>query len=277
MPVKDPFQDMSYDVVDIHHHVGPVHASDNSSPIDITQDQKSRLTVMDRFGIDQACILPPSGWSKRSSPYELNEEMAQYRSSNPERFPYACGAIDVWRPDDCVAELEHIHKALSLDGVVWHHRLQGAFIDSQTTRTALEYCSAEKLPALVHVIADSTLEAPWRLAQLAEEYPGVTFIAMDGFSTPSNSSWMAQIGKRHSNIYFDTGVMTAVGHQLVSFIGEVGADRILLGTDLYVDPVSYHFPFSVYEVLHMPITSEQKAQILNQNARRIFGDRSKAS
>jgi hypothetical protein len=64
---------------------------------------------------------------------------------------------------------------------------------------------------------------------------------------------------------------SACGCNLERFVAEVGPEQLVLGTDLYVEPLTYHFPFAVHEVLNLPVPFRAQELILSQGTRQLFG------
>ena len=127
------------------------------------------------------------------------------------------------------------------------------------------------LPAFVHIIAGSFLESAWRLGVLADAFPDVVFVALDGFSSPDQAGSMIPFAHKHPNVMFDTGVAATVAHGMPAFIREVGAHRLLLGTDFYSSPRLFETPYALYELLNSGLAEEELAQVFGRNARQLLG------
>ena len=97
---------------------------------------------------------------------------------------------------------------------------------------------------------------------MAERYPKIPFLALDGFSSADQCMWMPLIARRHPNIWFDTGALFAAGEMLFQFMEKIDfAPRLFLGTDNYPGLAS-RFPAALVEVLAMEVSDEVKAGIL---------------
>src|SRR5690606_13723689 len=139
-----------------------------------------------------------------------------------------------------------------LRGVVWHHRLQGTFIDHPAMHPLLKRMQELGLPAFVHTIAESGMEAFWRLEEIAAAFPDLPFVALDAFSGPGQSHWALSVARRRPNILLETGALISVGHTLDRCIGELGDERIIFGSDFYAHPPTYFHPAALYEILAAP-------------------------
>lgn len=266
--IADPATGERYRVVDVHQHLSLGEGTAQRLPIG------PRLDVMDRFGIDSAVMLPPSGafGGRRLSADEVNALTSRVVAAHPDRF--LCGIAHVELGDglpECARVIEHAVGELGLRGVAWHHRFQGAYLDHPSMPQLLRLCARLRVPALVHVISGSGLEAAWRLSTLLRECPETTICALDAFSSTEQAGEITDIAGRHDNLFCDLGAMISVaGWTIRQFIESVGSGRLVFGTDLYMTPRTWHAPGPLYEILHMDIPAASKRKILAGNALAMF-------
>ena len=260
---------------DVHHHFGPVPGWDQPGAPELDRDLEARLAAMDHFGIAHACLMPSHSYARPRGTDDLralNDAVAQLRAAAPERFPVALGTVDLWLGTDTVDEARRVLDDLALDGLSWHHRLQGAYIDDARMHDVLDLLAARGKVAFVHVFADSTFESPWRLENLAEAHRDVTFVALDAFSSYDQACWMARLATHHPNLWFDTAAMATNASLLARFVAEAGGDRLLLGTNCYGAAQGDYYPAAVDLVrASRELTDADKDAILGGNARRLFG------
>jgi len=260
---------------DVHHHFGPVPGWDQAGAPALERDLEVRLAAMDQFGIEQACLMPSHSYARPRGTEDLralNDAVAQLRACAPARFPVALGTTDLWLGDDTIDEARRALDDLALDGLSWHHRLQGAYIDDARMHDVLDLLAARGKVAFVHVFADSTFESPWRLENLAEAHRDVTFVALDAFSSYDQACWMARLATHHPNLWFDTAAMATNASPLARFVAEAGGDRLLLGTNCYGAAQGDYYPAAVDLVrASSELTDADKDAILGGNARRLFG------
>lgn len=266
-------------VFDFHQHYGPVpgwRASAGSAAEPIAADAAARLRIMDRFGIAHACIQPSSGYERPEGTADLialNDAVAALRDEAPDRFVGALGSVDLGLGVAAVVrETKRALDDLGLDGLAWHHRLQGAYIDDPRMRPVLDLLAERHKLACIHLFADSTFESPWRLENLAEEYRQVQFVAMDAFSSYDRACWMSRIAAHHPNLVFDTAAMTTSSNVLANFVAGAGPERLLLGTNLYGAQQTDYFPAALEAIrASSALGAQAKALILGGNARRVLG------
>jgi len=266
-------------IFDLHHHVGTLDmvsraGTPGATAGDMAADADRRIAFMDAHNIAQALIMPANGYPAPdgiAATRRINDGIATYRDRNPDRFPAALGTVSPLEGDAALDEIDRCIGDLGMKGIVWHHRFQGTAVDHPMMDRLLARIEEHGVPAFIHIIADSTLESPWKLEMLADRFPGITFVALDGFSSPDHAHWMPYLASKHPNIVFDTGVMVPVSHLVESFVAKVGAERLLLGTDFYSSPKLFSHPFPVYELLASDLTHGDCEKILGGNARQLLG------
>ncbi|TAL82623.1 MAG: amidohydrolase 2 [Candidimonas sp.] len=265
-----------FSAFDIHHHVGSldiVAGSSTGRAPTLEDDIARRLKYMDTNNISAVMLMPSNGYSAADgiqATRRVNDYVAKYRDQRPDRFPAAVGTVSPLDGDGAIDEIDRCVNELGMKGIVWHHRFQGTAIDHPMMDKFLQRLQEHNLPAFIHLIADSSLESPWRLEILADRFPAVQFVALDGFSSPDHAHWMPYLAEKHPNIIFDTGVMVSVAHLIEIFVRRIGAHRLLLGTDFYSFPKLFNTAFPLNEILESDLTDDECRAILSGNARRLL-------
>ena len=269
------------DVFDSHQHCGDTipgwgETFGRGAPPDpVAADLDGRLPMMDAHGIGQALIMPSMSYERTDAlgaVRALNDRAAAFKRARPDRFPVALGTIDLWLGRAAHDEARRVLRELGLDGIAWHHRLQGTYIDDPRMHPILEELALAGRPALIHCFAESTFEAPWRLENLAEAHRGVQFIAADIFSSYDQSVWAMRLARRHPNLWFDTAAITSNAGSLGQWIASAGDDRLLFGSNCYGPIMTDWQPAAIELVLRSSsIPESAKPKILGANARRLFG------
>lgn len=268
-----------FQIFDIHQHVGDLAVGDGSQQRrgwDAQRDHDQRVQVMDRTGVRAAMVMPALQYLRPhgiADTRRINDLAAEYRERYRKRFPLAAGTVEpLYGEAIGVEEIRRIAEELCLDAVVWHHRFQGTFINDPSMGPLLQALVQYRLPAIIHLFAESTMEAPWGLEALAERRPEVTFIALDAFSGFTQAQYVMGIAKRCPNVYFETACVFPLGRLIEQFVTKFGSERLLFGTDLYLSPPMYNHPHVLHEILEATTLSEQdKRNIFYDNARRLFG------
>jgi uncharacterized protein len=256
-----------FEIIDVHQHTGDASGfAPASKALSPAEDVRVRLANMEKHGIDAAILMPSSMTRDISG---SNDHTAACRDLRPDKFPACLGTVDPLAGDAALREMDRCLGELAMQGMVWHHRFNSMIIDHPAMKPLLRRLADAQVPAFIHIIAGSSMETPWRLENIAEEYPEITFVALDGFSSNDQCQWMLRIARAHPNIIFDTGVMSSVGHGITRFVRKAGANRLVLGTDCYSEP-HYHTPFPITELLASPLSDEELKQIFSKNAQNLF-------
>lgn len=265
-----------YPIFDVHHHFGGASFGGQASGSwNIDEDCAARTRSMDHFGYRFAGLMPSLQYPRpngHADTQQINNLMAEYRGRHRDRFPIAMGTVEpLFGVENGVAEIERLATELKLDAVVWHHRFQGCALVHSTMGPFLRKLAEHRLPAFVHIIAESGLEAPWGLEILAEQHPDVTFVALDAFSSGTNFRFLLGIAKRCPNVLVETAGLGGHGRPITDFVERFGSERVIFGTDLYLNPPSYYHSNSLYQVIEAPsLTDQDKRNILWENARKLF-------
>ena len=272
-------------VFDVHQHFGLVQVAQGPSMgegpekgeggWDLDADYRQRIAVMDRFGITQ-CVMSPTQQYERpqgqADTRRYNDLAAEYKRRYRERFPLALGSVEPLHGEkEGLAEMERIAWELKLDGMVWHHHFQGCAMVDRRMWPFMKKAEELKLPVVVHAMGESMLEAAWQLEVLAEAFPNVTIMAFAGLTQVTQSRYLLGICKRFPNIYLDTAALYSLGRLLEEFIDHIGSERILFGSDLYLNPLTYEVPYVLLGIRESRnIAAKDKENILWNNGRRLF-------
>jgi uncharacterized protein len=261
------------EICDVHHHLGSLSGG---SLIDeegwLDRDYASRIEVMTENRVDFVALLASTGYIQADgikATMRVNDTVATYRARDPGRFPIAAGIVEPLHGTASLGELERMKHELKLDGVVWHHRFQGLAVDHQLMRPILKKVSELGLVPFVHTNAESNLEAAWRLERLANEFPELTFFAMDALWGNANSQMVLEIAKRTPNIIWDNS--GAHGPRFLKrFVEEAGSEKLVLGSTYYSSPPSYEKNHELEMLLDAGIGETDMANVLALNVKRLF-------
>lgn len=266
---------------DAHHHVGGLHfgggedgtfaGSGRADPYDVAVDYETTAQVMDDNDIDKAVAMPTPTYDRRDgtdSTRALNDSVAEI-AAEFDRFACGLGTVEPSHGDAALDELERIAD-LGLAGVAWHHRFSGVAIDEPVTRAAVDRLDDLDLVAFVHCYPESGLEDVGQMDAIAE-LTDQPIVVLDALYSPHNVPEVIELGRKHDNLYFDTAVMNSIGLIVERLVDQLGADRVVAGTDFYSDPVVYRRSSDLFQVRTADITEGEREQILEGNLRRILG------
>lgn len=260
---------LEFEVLDCHQHVSTSALEGD----DWASEHLSRVTTMDRNGIDAAVITPAHDYLRPrgiTDTRRVNDIIAMYRDTCPQRFVAAVGVTEPLYGEAGLAEVDRCATELGLKGMSIHARFQGVPTDSVHVAAIVARCADNGIIPIIHAIASSPDEALWRVERLGRRFPTITLLVLDAFSSFEQGEQVLAVAERVPNLVFDTALSYST-QMLGPFIARHGAERLILGTDLYSPPLAYHNQHLLPQLLEADISEPEKRLILAGNLRRILG------
>jgi len=270
-----------FDIFDCHHHVGDVrsfmpHMGDDDAPTEgaaLDAERAERVRIMDAGGVRQAAVIPGHAYSRTNGIADtraVNTRIAAYRDSQPDRFPVAIGLVEPVFEEACLPELDRCARELAIRGISFHTRFQGVSMDSHWVTTYVERVGELGMVPVIHAMTESADEALWKAAEVARAFPDVPMLVLDAFSTFEGTREAFVIAERCPNLLWDTSLSYNFDF-LEQFAQQVGAERVVFGTDLYSPPLGRRISHLVPQILESSLSDDDKAKIFGGNARCLFG------
>ncbi len=245
-------------VIDAHCHMGPYfnfHIPDN--------DAGGMVKVMDRLGINMACTSPHVGITPD---FKMgNDIAAQAMRDYPGRF-FGYITLNGSYPDEITEEIERCYN-MGMRGFKIHPSLHGYPANGENLRPMWEYANEKRLPILSHTWGGDRTCSPGVLGKLAEKYPNVPVLLGHAGGTPAGYDEAIEVAKKQENVFLETCCSSVIYGLIERFVREVGADRIVFGTDMpFVNANA-----QIGKILYAKISDEDKRKILGLNMARIIG------
>jgi predicted TIM-barrel fold metal-dependent hydrolase len=268
------------EVIDTHQHIGDLSDSlgdfeAHASKLTPDEELQGRVRALQAAGVDWAVIQPSHSYLRPDGIKDtrrVNDSVAAYRRRDPAHFPIALGTVEPLHGERSLAEIDRCHGELGLQGLSWHHRLQGCFIDNKWMRPILRRMADLGMVPVIHTNAESKLEAPWRLQVLAQEFPELTFIALDAFFSYEQSLEALHLAERTPNILWDVGGPMG-WPSIEAWAKRNGSDKFTFSTgQSYASTRTGGGSRSrlLDTILRSSLSEEDKASILSRNVRRAF-------
>lgn len=266
-----------FDVFDCHHHVGEVrsfmpHTGDGDAPA-LDAERRERIRIMDAGGVRQAAVIPGHAYSRANGMADtraVNDRIAAYRDAEPERFPVAIGLVEPIFEEACLPELDRCARDLGLVGISFHARFQGVSMDSPWVTRAVERIGELGMVPVLHALTESSDEALWKTAEIARAFPDLPMLVLDAFSSFEGTREAFAIAERCPNLLWDTSLAYNFDF-LEQLAQQLGAERVVFGTDLYSPPLGRRISHLVPQIVESSLSDADKALVLGGNARRLFG------
>lgn len=256
-------------VFDIHAHIDPpAEKFSDFGPFEqvIAADYNRRVKYLDTNGIEQSVLT--TGFTYRRTEgivntRRMNDLVAAYVAKHADRFPVGIGTVQLSDGEASLRELERMAKDLKFKGVIWHHGYTGFNIDHPFMWDLIRQARDMKLIPFIHC-RQPEHEALWRLESLAEDFPEVTFVALDIFTTGEDREHAARILARRKNILVDTGSCVYNGERTIeNFVKRFGAERLLVGSDGGPS-------LNLQLVRNAQLTPQERQMVLSGNARKLL-------
>jgi predicted TIM-barrel fold metal-dependent hydrolase len=229
-----------------HGHLGPhplVHVPDGSTD--------ELLNEMDRLGVDQAIIFTDGGLN--SDEAYGNDQVATAAREHPSRFIGFVTANLNRPPDDIRREIRR-GFSMGLRGIKLHAHLNAYDTNGPHVEVACALANERRTFIINHDWGDAQ-----RMLYLCHKYPHACLI------TGHTSTEAASVIEQVENLYIGSCPLNGFGSTEL-FVERVGADRILLGTDLSWCPIAW----GLGPVLYARIPLAAKRLILGGNLRRLL-------
>lgn len=238
-------------IIDSHSHMGDYFAFYIPDP---SADGMVRL--MDRVGIDTACITPHMA-SCGSDYREGNDMVMESMKRHPGRFLGYC-TINPNYPEEIKEELKRCFDVRGFMGIKLHPFCHGVEIDYPGYIPVFEFADENRIPVLFHTTGKSDIQY---IEYLAETYKNAYFLmGHSGFGIRGQEYAMTAIN-RHDNIYGDIAISFTYECNVEWMVNSVGSKKILYGSDMpFFDPRP-----AVGRVALADLTDEQKQDIFYNN------------
>ncbi|HEX4812994.1 MAG TPA: amidohydrolase family protein [Nonomuraea sp.] len=244
-------------IVDAHCHLGPFrnfHIPAN--------DIDGMIRTMDLLGVDVAVVAAHAGIS--ADYRHGNDQVMDAIARHPGRvLGYCC--INPNYAADVPAELERCFAEPGFRGIKLHPELHGDYpLDGPAYGAVWEFAAERRVPVLSHsYFAGDPLGV---FTSIADRHPEIPLLLGHGGLDYGLDRVVAAVRERPS-IHLDlTGPLSWQG--VVEFlVGELGADRLVFGSDLPFTNAGLQLGGLVYA----DIDDADKRRILGGNAAPLFG------
>jgi predicted TIM-barrel fold metal-dependent hydrolase len=264
-------------VLDSHQHYGNLVLSAAGGSAATADDGDARRDLDDRtarmaaFGIDAALLMPVNRYLRPGGIADtraVNDALHAYRSLDPRRFPYAAGIAEPTHGAPARAEIRRLHEDLGFIGISYHARWQGVATDDPWILEQLAMLGELRMIPFIHAHAESQLEAPVKVSNVARAFPDLPCVVTDAMSTTTNFLDYLDIAQRCRNLYFDVSCML---HPLFikRWVDHLGWDRLMFGTDLYSGGTFYTMN-SPSEIRKLELGDAAETAILGGNFRTLL-------
>ena len=191
-----------------------------------------------------------------------NRALAEAIAPHPELFAYM--TINLNYVEESLQELSTYARHPKFVGTKVHPLYCRQKLDSPNGRLLVRAIAEYGWPLLVHTYS-SAIESPWNVLPVAQANPGLPII----MAHMGGDMWWEgiRVAKESRNLYLDPCASWADTDKLAIAVRELGAERILFGSDYSLfDPAH-----TLGMIEEADLSTEERELILGGNALRLFG------
>jgi predicted TIM-barrel fold metal-dependent hydrolase len=256
----EPFQHAC--IFDCHGHFGP------SAGFHIPGTAVDEfVSVLDRVGIDCVAVstfgnIVPFG----------NDVVAQAVSQYPDRF-IGYTRVNANYPETIENELIRCFDELGFKGIKIHPYSDQVFPVDSRYKPVWEFAAKRNVPVLIHTW--NTLRyndplnkfcIPSQFEKIAQDYPEAKIILGHSGGEYDGILEAIRVAKALPNVFLDTASSRLYPGVIEMMVNEVGADKVLFGSDVpFLSPVP-----QIGKIVYADLEESEKRMILGLNAAKLF-------
>lgn len=247
-------------VIDAHAHmVNGRHATVSLVPM-LNGDEDSIIHRMDRLGIDRIITSPWEGIMTNGT--AANETSLAARRKYGERIE-AYATCNPNYPEDLEKVVGIYHERHKFIGIkpYWPQHKYDLLGDKYNEW--FEYGNKNRLIMLVH---SGTKEIAQKVEKLSEMYGNMTFLLAHSGASYEVADYNIEVVKKRDNVFLEITLTSMTNGIIEYMVDEVGADRVLFGTDL---PMRDPAPQLAW-VAYARISADDKKKILGGNILKLI-------
>lgn len=241
-------------IVDAHVHIG----KSTRLQIDITGEQLVRIA--DKLGIDKLCCTDLTALFYDM--HEGNRLLYEQMQCFPDRILGYASLHSTRFGQEALDELRRCHDDYGMTGLKIYSTPEMS-IAEPAMLPIMELCAELRMPILSHT---TPAECEYLMTRVPET---MLIMAHAGGQPYAHGDWnrAIMVAKRFPNLYLDTACSTVDSSFVEACVSELGADRVLFGTDI---PLLDPWP-QMAKVAETRFTPEQRALVMGGNILRLMG------
>ena len=245
-------------VIDCHGHLG---SWDNTHIP--KKEPEEIIETMDYLGIDKLCLSSFLGCScdfRRGNDI-VGQEIRKY----PQRL-IGYVTINPNYPDEILQELERCEREYGMKLVKIHPFCHEYPADGASYQDFWKYANKKAKIVLTHTWEADRNCGPGIFGRIAHKYAGVKIILGHSGVTYKGCEEAIKVARENDNIYLDIASSQPHFGMLERFVKEVGADKVLFGSDIpFLEPAA-----QVAKIAYAKISESDKKKILGINMKMLL-------
>ena len=257
----DEGRPMPVPVIDAHSHMAPKEHKTVSGLMMLRSSCEHITPKLDRLGVGAIVTAPWEGIS--TDGMAGNAQTVFAAQKYPGRY-YGYNTCNINYDEDLAGWRRWFEEYPEVFvGIKPYWPYQGFSLLDERLAPWLEYADERRLLLLLHSPVPDFGEAD----TLCERYPGITFILAHAGSSYETAEKCLRVAKARPNAVLEITYTTLTRGMIEYLVGEIGADRVLYGSDLPMrDPAP-----QLGWVAYAGISEGDKRKILYENMKRLMG------
>lgn len=248
-------------IIDAHTHIGEKeHKAVSSIPL-IDGDADSIIHKMNRLGIDSILTSP---WEGLCTAGDSGNETS-WKACR--KYPGRIEAYATFNPSYAEEDLDSLinvyHEKYKFIGLKPYHPLHGFPLTDKHYEQWFKYGDKNRLMMLVH--SDSPEITDW-VGELSGKYKNMTFVLAHSGFYYGLAEHNIEVARKCDNVYLEITYTSLTNGIIEYMVEELGADRILYGSDL---PLRDPAPQLAW-VCYSKISLEAKKKIMGENVWKLL-------
>ena len=243
-------------IYDMHGHMGPFHSIYFPRP-----EAADMLRTMDECGVRWLVF---SHHAALNSPEPGNRLAVKAVRQHPDRLRAYC-VINPNYPALAEAELDAFDAYRDVYvGLKFHPSTHRVSLSDDRYRPALEFADRHGLLLLTHTWEANPFCGPEAVRHVAERYTRLKLLL--GHSLHADWNAAVRISREFPHVYLELTAVFDDRGPIEMFVGEVGSERLLFGTDLpWFDPHQ-----AIGALLSAEVSDEDRHNICHRNAEKLL-------
>lgn len=248
-------------ILNCHAHTGSAynHPTEHS-------DAASLVHVMDSLGIDRACVS--SSLAIGPDVRAGNDEVLHALDQFPDRIVGAA-VVNPRYPSEIEPELERMFAHSGVRMIKVHPESHAYPIDGPVYERVWAFAEPRRIPVLTHSWGEGRgYDHPHQAERVAQAHPAMPLILGHSGGIPAGIEASIEAARRTQSVFLDTGTSLMYRGAIERMVGELGAARVLFGTDstYLADPPQ------LGKIVYARIADSDKAAILGLNLQRLLDE-----
>jgi len=241
-------------IVDIHLHLGSCRVFDLDTP------EEALMGTIEKNKVDAALVLPYPG---APDVKKTHNDIAKLMKKYPKKIFGVVSLNPHQDEKEYNAEVDRLIKGEGFVGVKLHtigHAINPLAADA---KKVFEAAKRHKVPVLIHTGAGIPFALPSHVIPMAQAYPDVPIVLYHSGMAHIYSTGAYIAAKLCKNIYLGTSWISI--NEKMWFVGDLGSERILLGTDLPENTA-----VEIFQYRSAGLSDKDLANVLGENAIKLF-------